>query len=127
MNPINFENIVRHGKYYNPAHTHYGRKTNVVCDRCGRTNLDICIGYKDYDLCFNCVDIVNSIMKTNKKKKKENDFKYMTLMMDSKFFETKNSITRMADDLYMVDKSKFENDRFRIRKQIEDDRYFNLN
>ncbi len=26
-------NVYSQGKYYNPAWTHYGRMTNVVCDR----------------------------------------------------------------------------------------------
>ena len=44
------------GKYFNPSTDHYeDASTNVVCDRCGLNNLSVCIGYKDTDLCLDCV------------------------------------------------------------------------
>jgi hypothetical protein len=40
------ENIYKNGKYYNPAWTHYNiEKIFVTCDRCQRTQLNICIGW----------------------------------------------------------------------------------
>ncbi len=50
-----FEQICKFGTHYNPASKHYNDIQNVVCDRCFRENLDICIGYEKYDLCFSCV------------------------------------------------------------------------
>jgi hypothetical protein len=44
------------GTYYYPAWKHYGRKTNVFCDRCWRQNLRACLGYANFDLCLLCVD-----------------------------------------------------------------------
>mgnify|MGYP001565582938 CR=1 FL=1 len=49
-----YENIARHGAYYNPAWKHYGRHTNVVCDKCRKSNLNVCIGYMQSDLCLTC-------------------------------------------------------------------------
>jgi hypothetical protein len=66
MNPLNSEmldRICKFGTYYNPANKHYNNGQHVVCDRCYRKNLDICIGYEKYDLCFNCVQ---DVIRTNK-------------------------------------------------------------
>lgn len=114
------EDVVLNGKYYNPAYSHYGYKTNVVCDRCKRTNLDICIGYKDQDLCFNCVDIINSLMTnkivTNKIVKEDSPY-YVTKMLDNKFSKGKannpNYITLMLDDKFS--KGKVDNPNYVTR------------
>ena len=47
--------VCEFGTFYSPAQKHYNNKLSVVCDKCLRENLDICIGYEKYDLCFNCV------------------------------------------------------------------------
>lgn len=49
-------NVAVNGKYYNPAHNHYGYETDVTCDSCRRSNLNQCIGFNDYDLCLTCAD-----------------------------------------------------------------------
>ena len=55
-------NIVKNGTYYFPASKHYNNQsTNVVCDRCRKTNLDTCIGLDNYDLCLSCVQDVSSL------------------------------------------------------------------
>lgn len=58
-------NIYKYGNYYNPAHSHYNRITNVVCDRCLKKNLNICIGWEDKDLCLKCVSDIDTIIKNN--------------------------------------------------------------
>lgn len=56
--------ILKNGTYYNPASKHYnGNSTNVVCDRCRKTGLDMCIGYETYDLCLQCIQDTNSQLK----------------------------------------------------------------
>ncbi|MBA43142.1 MAG: hypothetical protein CMF62_03920 [Magnetococcales bacterium] len=60
--------IVNHGTYYNPAHLHYKKITQVQCDRCKKVNIDYCLGYGEYDLCFNCVAIINNSLKNKEKK-----------------------------------------------------------
>ncbi len=61
--PINRDimlNIYKNGTYYNPAKKHYGSDaTNIVCDRCYKNNLDICIGWLTYDLCLQCIQSIN--------------------------------------------------------------------
>lgn len=55
-------NIVKNGTYYCPASKHYNNQSlNVVCDRCRKTNLDMCIGLDTYDLCLSCVQDVSSL------------------------------------------------------------------
>ena len=56
-------NIYIKGKYYNPAWKHYGNETNVVCDRCKTTQLDISVGWEDYDLCILCINQLSEIFK----------------------------------------------------------------
>lgn len=59
---IVFQNVCKNGSYYNPAWSHYGRMTNVKCDKCGNTNLRVCIGWKKYDMCLECVDLMVDLM-----------------------------------------------------------------
>jgi hypothetical protein len=56
--------ICKYGTYYNPAYNHYGSETNVMCDRCRKDNLDICVGWQSHDLCLPCVITVNSETKS---------------------------------------------------------------
>ena len=42
-------NVYHKGKYYNPAWSHYGHHTNVICDRCKNSQLKVCIGWEKYD------------------------------------------------------------------------------
>lgn len=55
------ENIYRYGKYYNPAKSHYPYNQNSIvnCDKCNKSNLPVCIGWNDLDLCLGCVDIIS--------------------------------------------------------------------
>ena len=55
--------IYKFGSYFNPAHNHYGYETNVVCDRCFKSHLSICIGWQTYDLCLSCVNEIDKEMK----------------------------------------------------------------
>ena len=62
MSTINKEtmiNICKYGTYYNPASKHYTEGANVVCDKCYKNNLSICIGWNNYDMCLLCVNDVN--------------------------------------------------------------------
>lgn len=54
-------NVFKFGVYYNPAWQHYNAPTNVVCDRCKRTNLPVCLGYDSLDLCMLCVHEMSKI------------------------------------------------------------------
>jgi len=61
---ISFEieqEVYKYGTYYNPASKHYSlfEDINVVCDRCNRSRLPVCIGYNEYDLCLKCVDAIS--------------------------------------------------------------------
>lgn len=50
-----YQQVCLHGIYYNPASKHYGLIGTVNCDRCYKSNLDVCIGYKEADLCLQCI------------------------------------------------------------------------
>lgn len=65
-----YESIYKNGKYYNPANKHYDGKGTVSCDKCQREDLEVCIGWKDNDLCLDCVSKLkkNTKPKTEKKK-----------------------------------------------------------
>lgn len=48
--------VYQRGTYYNPAWTRYGNdKAVIVCDRCGREGLRVCVGLDTTDLCMACV------------------------------------------------------------------------
>lgn len=55
-----YKQIYKYGTYYNPASKHYGSNASVVCDRCHKSDLDICIGYESHDLCMPCIQEINS-------------------------------------------------------------------
>lgn len=61
----NLLNTFEKGTYYNPAWKHYdNQNANVTCDRCGRSNLKICIGHGQFDLCMACINIISTKCQT---------------------------------------------------------------
>lgn len=66
--------IIKYGKLYNPAHSHYPHlihdqiQKNIICYFCNKPNLKICIGFNSDDLCLTCADSIvtlqNNIQKT---------------------------------------------------------------
>jgi hypothetical protein len=50
-----FKDILKYGKYYNPAYLHYPNSTSkqVQCDKCNEL-INVCIGYQNMDLCMLC-------------------------------------------------------------------------
>ncbi len=63
-NKLNFVTIYKNGNYYNPATSRYRSDVNVTCDRCQKTNLYDCIGWKDHDLCLNCCTVIQQIIES---------------------------------------------------------------
>ena len=57
----NFYETYKHGQYYNPARLHYpgAASGDVGCDRCLKEDLTACIGWKDIDLCLQCISIID--------------------------------------------------------------------
>ena len=55
--------VYKCGTYHNPASQRYGPDANVVCDRCKKSKLDVCIGYQTYDLCLACIQEINELLK----------------------------------------------------------------
>lgn len=51
----NINKLVKYGIYYNPACKHYNQEGEVICDKCHKRNLTICIGYETFDMCLQCV------------------------------------------------------------------------
>lgn len=89
-------NIYKNGIYYNPAKKHYGiNSVNVVCDRCYKNNLDICIGWTTYDLCLSCVqaihrevtrgELTDTAIKTNMMQNQFREDDIKTFMMQNQF------------------------------------------
>jgi hypothetical protein len=94
---MNFQEIIKKGKYYNPAHSHYNKESNIVCDKCQTNNLHICIGYKEWDLCLSCVDSYST--------KSHDKVSYMLPNMYNKDKKTNPDIvTLMAPNMYNKDK-----------------------
>lgn len=59
--------LLTNGTFYNPAAKHYNKTdVNVICDRCRKANLDMCIGYETYDMCLSCVQEANTQLKRHK-------------------------------------------------------------
>ena len=47
--------VYKFGKYYNPAWTHYGKPGTVFCDNCNKSDLTVCVGYDNTDVCMQCM------------------------------------------------------------------------
>ena len=68
MQPISYEEvmrIVKNGKFYNPASTHYSSGVVVRCDYCCKNNLEMSLGYENYDLCIECLNCLTTIKSIN--------------------------------------------------------------
>ena len=103
-------NIYKNGKYYNPAWTHYQEGAVVSCDRCKRTQLNVCIGWKEYDMCLKCVEEMSIVVprKLVPTIKKDDDWKEQTLMMQDMYR------TNMQQDMY---RTKMRQDMYRTNMQ----------
>lgn len=86
---MNLMEIAKKGMYFCPAYKHYGQMTNVVCDRCNKTNLKACIGYNDKDLCLKCADSLTNMLINDSDNYKQvsivRDFPVLTKMEQHKF------------------------------------------
>lgn len=60
------KNVYMYGQYSNPAWKRYNYETTVFCDRCRKANLKICIGYKQLDLCLDCVSEMQRVEERDK-------------------------------------------------------------
>ena len=61
-----YDNIVKYGDIYFPANKHYAGFGTVTCNRCKRRNLNICVGWKNQDLCLSCTaNIANRLRPRN--------------------------------------------------------------
>jgi len=59
--------IIKEGKFYCPAISHYGKNlevNNVNCDYCGKSQLPVFVGYSKYDFCMTCVNELTYANKT---------------------------------------------------------------
>ena len=77
--------IYRKGEFYNPASSHYDDDAAVDCDRCGRRNIKMSYGYKDLDLCLECVVEVKDLVDKEKKKIRRRPGSLKKAMMQRQF------------------------------------------
>ena len=117
MNDNDYLDVIKNGKLYYPASSHYDMITDVQCNRCYRNELKICIGYLDNDLCLECCEkIVNKDGFKNKDKIPKYLIKYQPIVtaMVQDIFNTsiyKNIrqqpyVTRMCQDIFNIDKQR---------------------
>jgi hypothetical protein len=64
-----YDDVRKKGIYYNPANKHYDGKGSVSCDKCKKDDLTMCIGWKDNDLCLDCVNGIKKVIKKQSIKK----------------------------------------------------------
>jgi len=76
--------ISKYGTYYNPAWKHYGYETNVMCDKCFKTQLGMCIGYGEHDLCLDCAQDIATV-KPREPAIKMMQMQFMTNMEQNQF------------------------------------------
>jgi hypothetical protein len=59
---LQFEKVIRFGRYHYPANLRYPVGSIVICDRCDQRDLRACLGYQNIDLCLPCAGIVVDTM-----------------------------------------------------------------
>lgn len=63
MEDTTYYKVYKYGKYYNPANLHYTKSgiytTSVGCDRCLCEDITACIGWSNFDLCLECIGIID--------------------------------------------------------------------
>jgi hypothetical protein len=106
---MNFKKIIENGQLYYPANQRYGPDKQVVCDRCKRNNLSICIGYESYDLCLTCADkITPSHQYINEKPQMD--------VPSRDIFDRDMYVTKMEQDFYKpIYHTRMEQNMFRNR------------
>lgn len=70
-----YKSVYENGVYYSPANKHYEGSGTVSCDKCKREDLDVCIGWKNNDLCLMCVSKLKAAKSSTKKSVKKNSIK----------------------------------------------------
>ena len=64
------KHIIENGKIYMPATSHYAhlyqKQIVVSCDYCSKSNLKICIGLVQQDLCLDCAQRIADVFNSNK-------------------------------------------------------------
>ena len=62
---IQAKHIIENGKLYMPATSHYAHlyqtKVVVSCDYCSKSNLKICVGLDQFDLCMDCAQRIADV------------------------------------------------------------------
>jgi len=125
-NNSSFVKICKNGTYYFPASSHYGDNYNggVQCDRCFKANLKASIGYKDSDLCIECVSKVLQLIETINPHYKPGvpepvaprdptGWQDVTLMLQSQFTPIdQGNLTFMLQDMYDAPRTKMKQKKY---------------
>lgn len=91
--------VTAQGVYYNPANKHYNYKGFVTCNRCFKSNLDVCIGFSEYDLCLNCLQEILVHEKKMEAKKKCDDLCIDDCKLKTINFEEKKATSSKKQNL----------------------------
>src|SRR5271154_5824803 len=87
-----YQNVCQYGQFYNPACSHYGyNSANVVCDKCKKHHLDVCVGYDKYDLCLKCVQEISKNCSGQNKHQSGNRDPIPPVALYGKFTRTSHS------------------------------------
>jgi len=106
MSDKKYNNVIKYGKFYYPATSHYPNSLNIQCDRCYKNDLQSCIGYEDIDLCLKCVDLLTNLKNTNQFEIQiPKEYKYLTeprylTRMEQSMFKRFNNLTLMKQNMF---------------------------
>jgi hypothetical protein len=111
---VNYIEIIKKGKIYNPAFNHYkDHEVNINCNICSKVNIPICYGYKDYDICADCT--MELIV--------ENVDQFDPTFLDNLISSLNNS--KIPDDLDFIERMKCK--RLFMRKMMRNSRVQRMN
>ncbi len=93
-----YKEISEQGTFYMPASKHYNDPTtNVYCNSCQKGSLQVCIGYKEYDLCMDCVQKLADYTHLERVKKSG----VVTMMETSTFKKSDKSTKKLINYGYI--------------------------
>lgn len=111
--------VYQNGTFFNPASSHYVStgSSNVVCDRCRKSELVSCIGYGELDICLSCASDIESSVRRSV----DVTPRFATNMMTSNLRVVKPaspraSLTRMATSDFKLHQTKMRSSDFRPKE-----------
>ena len=105
---MDFLFVLQNGSYYYPATKRYNSDEIIVtCDRCRRTDILSCLGYKNIDLCMTCVNELEKLYVSKTK-----------IIQNGGYSNSENEINTIKTKMLQFQFNEKSNDDYPIRTKM---------